>query len=178
MIEPKPLSKGSRTKQSIVDTAHQLFIEKGYAGTSMRDISDRSGLALGGIYNHFANKEAIFSEVMISKHPFHQVIPLLQSAPGDTVEAFVRNAAKDMVSELGRRPDFIKLLFVEMVEFEGRDLPAMFGVVFPQVLPLIERFTSNQPELRDINPFVLFRAFLGLFFSYFMTEFLLARLSP
>ena len=174
MTESNNLSKGERTRQSVVDAAHQLFIEKGYAGTSMRDIAERSGLALGGIYNHFPNKEAIFSEVIISKHPFHQVLPVLQAAPGDTVEEFARNAAKSMIAELGRRPDFIKLLFVELVEFEGKDLPNMFSVVFPQILPLVERFTSRQHELREINPIVLFRAFLGLFFSYYMTEFLLA----
>jgi AcrR family transcriptional regulator len=173
MSESIPLSKGERTRRAIVDAAHLLFVEQGYAATSMRQIAERSGLALGGIYNHFPNKEAIFSEVMVVKHPFHEVLPLLQAAAGDTVEQFVRNAAKNMVKELGRRPDFIKLMFVELVEFEGKDLPKMFGVVFPQVLPLVERFRKQKGEIRDIDPFVLFRAFLGLFFSYYMTEFML-----
>jgi AcrR family transcriptional regulator len=174
MPEPNSLSKGERTRQTVVDSAHLLFVEQGYAATSMRQIAERAGLALGGIYNHFPNKEAIFTEVIISKHPFHQVLPLLQEAPGDTVEEFVRNAARNMVAELGRRPDFIRLLFVELVEFEGRDLPKMFQVIFPQVLPLVQRFRAGKGELRNIDPFVLFRAFLGLFFSYYMTEFLLA----
>ncbi len=168
------LSKGKRTKQAIVDAAHLLFVEQGYAATSIRQIAEKSGLALGGIYNHFPNKEAIFSEVIISKHPFHQVLPLLQAAPGKTVEEFVRNAAKSMVAELGKRPDFVKLIFVELVEFEGRNLPKMFTLVFPQILPLIARFNKSKRELREIDTFVLFRAFLGLFFSYYMTEFLLA----
>ena len=166
-------TKGERTRQNIIDAAHMLFVEQGFAGTSMRQIAERSGLALGGIYNHFPNKEAIFTEVIIAKHPFHQVLPLLQAAPGDTVEEFVRNGAKSMVSELGRRPDFVKLLFVELVEFEGRNLPRMFQVVFPQILPMVERFRSSQGELRDINTLILFRAFLGLFFSFYMTEFML-----
>ena len=168
-----PLSKGKRTKQTIVDAAHLLFVEQGYAATSIRQIAEKAGLALGGIYNHFPNKEAIFSEVIVNKHPFHQVLPLLQAAPGNTVEEFVRNAANSMVAELGRRPDFIKLIFVELVEFEGRNLPKMFTVVFPQILPLVQRFKKAKGELRDIDTFVLFRAFLGLFFSYYMTEFLL-----
>ncbi|KAF0110885.1 MAG: putative TetR family transcriptional regulator [Chloroflexi bacterium] len=174
MPQPSSLTKGERTRQTIIDAAHTLIVEQGYAGTSMRQISERAGLALGGIYNHFPNKEAIFVEVIISKHPFHQVLPLLQAAPGDTVEEFVRNAAKRMIAELGRRPDFIKLIFVELVEFEGRDLPRMFQVIFPQVLPLVQRFQSHEGELRPIDPFILFRAFLGLFISYYMTELLLA----
>jgi hypothetical protein len=81
-----------------------------------------------------------------------------------------------MLAELGRRPDFLKLMFVELVEFEGRNLPKMFQFVYPQVLPLVERFRSRKGELRDIDALTLFRAFLGLFFSFYMTEFLLAGL--
>ena len=173
-MEEETLSKGERTRQSVLQAAYELFLEKGYAATSVREIAERTGLALGGIYNHFENKEAIFSELMIERHPFHQILPLLQSAPGDTVEEFVRNAARSMVAELGRRPDFIKFLLVELVEFKGRDLPTMFTVVYPQILPLIQRFQTNRKDLRPIPPVVLFRAFLGLFFSFYMTEFLLA----
>lgn len=173
-MDEETLSKGGRTRQSILQAAYEAFLEKGYAATSMREIAERAGLALGGIYNHFENKQAIFSELIVERHPFHQILPLLQAAPGDTVEEFVRNAARRMLDELGRRPDFIKLIFIEMVEFNGRDFPEMFRVVFPQILPLIQRFQSGQANLRSIPPFILFRAFLGLFFSFYMTEFLLA----
>jgi Transcriptional regulator len=167
-------TKGARTSRVIIESAYTLFLEQGYAATSMRQIAERSGLALGGIYNHFASKEAIFSDLIIAKHPFHEILPLLQAAPGDTVEEFVRNAAKSMVGELGRRPDFIKFLFIELVEFSGRDVPKMFKIVYPQIAPIIQRFQTRQGKLRKIPPFVLFRAFLGLFFSFYITEFLLA----
>ena len=168
------LSKGERTRQCLLQAAYELFLEKGYAATSMREMAERTGLALGGIYNHFETKEAIFSELIIERHPFHQILPLLQDAPGDTVEEFVRNAARSMVAELGHRPDFIKFLFIELVEFDGRDLPRMFTVVYPQIQPLIQRFQDNRGDLRPISPIILFRSFLGLFFSFYMTEFLLA----
>ena len=173
-MQAETLSKGERTRQTIIEAAYELFLEQGYAATSMRQIAERTGLALGGIYNHFENKQAIFSELIIDRHPFHQVLPLLQAASGETVEEFVHNAARSMLDELGRRPDFIKLMFIELVEFEGRDFPEMFKVVFPQILPLIQRFQASEGKMRPIPPFILFRAFLGLFFSFYMTEFLLA----
>jgi AcrR family transcriptional regulator len=173
-MQAETLSKGERTRQTIIEAAYELFLEQGYAATSMRQIAERTGLALGGIYNHFENKQAIFSELIIDRHPFHQVLPLLQAASGKTVEEFVHNAARSMLDELGRRPDFIKLMFIELVEFEGRDFPEMFKVVFPQILPLIQRFQASEGRMRPIPTFILFRAFLGLFFSFYMTEFLLA----
>lgn len=173
MTKSEALSKGERTRQVVIEAAHQLFVDQGYAATSMRQIAEKAGLALGGIYNHFPNKESIFSVVLMAYHPFHQVLPLLTKAQGETFEDFVRNAAKSMVAELGRRPDFIKLFFVELVEFEGKNMPTMFQTVFPQVLPLVKRFTDSKGELRGLHPFVLFRSFLGLFFSFYMTELLL-----
>jgi AcrR family transcriptional regulator len=167
------LSKGERTHRAIIESAYTLFLEQGYTATSMRQIAGRTGLALGSIYNHFDSKEAIFSDLIISKHPFHQVLPLLLTATGDTVEEFVRNAARSMVGELGRRPDFVKFMFVELVEFNGRDVPKMIKIIYPQVAPIIERFQASRGELRSIPPFILFRAFVGLFFSFYLTEYLL-----
>jgi len=167
------LTKGERTHQAIIESAYTLFLEHGYAATSMRQIAERAGLALGGIYNHFASKEAIFSELIIDRHPYQQILPILLKTPTDDIETFVRTAAQAMVSELGKRPDFIKLMLIEMVEFNGRNMPNMLKQVLPQVLPMIEKF--NKKALRSIPPFVFFRAFLGLFFSYYMTELLLAN---
>ncbi len=167
------LSKGERTHQAIKKAAYSLFIRQGYAATSMRQIAERAGLALGGIYNHFESKEAIFSELIIDQHPFQQILPILLKAPSDDVEAFVRNAAHTMVKELGKRPDFIKLMLIEMVEFNGRNMPNMLKQILPQILPLLGKFNKNL--IPSIPPFIFFRAFLGLFFSYFITELLLAN---
>jgi hypothetical protein len=60
-----------------------------------------------------------------------------------------------------------------MVEFNGRNLPNLLEQVLPQVLPLIGKF--NTQNLRSIPPFILFRAFLGLFLSFYMSELLLAN---
>ncbi|MFH1523705.1 MAG: TetR/AcrR family transcriptional regulator [Chloroflexota bacterium] len=169
------LTKGERTHQAIIEAAYELFLQQGYAATSMRQIAEKAGLALGGIYNHFAGKEAIFSELIIERHPFQQILPVLLNTPANNIEQFVRSAAKTMVDELGKRPDFIKLMFIEIVEFNGRNMPNILEHVLPQVLPLIEKFNKNKKVLRPIPPFVFFRAFLGLFFSYYMTELLLSN---
>ena len=51
------------TVQKILDTAEQLFIEKGYDHASLQDIIDATGLSKGAIYHHFASKEDIFYSV-------------------------------------------------------------------------------------------------------------------
>ena len=170
--ENKPLSHPENSRQAILQAAYELFLENGYSATSMRQIASRSGLALGGIYNHFPGKVSIYSTLIVERHPFQQIIPVLLATPAENVEQFVRNSAHAMISELGKRPDFIKMMFIEMVEFNGRNMPLIQEKVLAQVLPLVERFNEKK-MLRPIPPFVLFRAFLGLFFSFYMTELML-----
>jgi AcrR family transcriptional regulator len=166
-------TKGERTRRAILDAAYELFLEQGYSATSMRQIAERAGLALGGIYNHFDSKEEIFREILLEQHPYRQVLPVILASPGDNVEEFVRNSAQALVTELGKRPDFIKLMFTELVEFSGKNLGSIVPHTLPQVLPILHRFMKMRNDVRKIPPPVLFRAFLGMFFSYYMTEFLL-----
>lgn len=167
------LKKGEQTKKLIIDASYQLFLDKGYAATSMRDIASRAGLALGGIYNHFPGKEAIFSELIAVCHPYHSIIPILAHVRGSDPETFFRSAAHRMVLELGKNPDFIKLMMIEIVEFNGRNMPKVLEAEFPQILSVIQHFNAPNKALQDIPPMTIFRAFIGLFFSYYITELLL-----
>jgi AcrR family transcriptional regulator len=53
------MTKGERTKQHIIETAMPVFSQQGVAGTSMTDLVAATGLQKGGIYGHFASKEAL-----------------------------------------------------------------------------------------------------------------------
>jgi TetR/AcrR family transcriptional repressor of nem operon len=56
------VTKGQQTKQEIVRKAAPLFNQKGYAGTSLSDLMDATGLQKGGIYRHFSGKEELAIE--------------------------------------------------------------------------------------------------------------------
>jgi AcrR family transcriptional regulator len=164
------VSKGDRTRQAIIEAAYRLFADQGFHGTSMREIATGAGLALGGIYNHFDGKEAIFEAALLAKHPYREVLHILQSAPGETAADFVRNAARTVLSELGKRPDFLKLAFVELSEFKGKHAVVLYQTIFPEVLPVVMRLANLKGELRnDLPPQVILFSFLGLFFSFYMT---------
>jgi len=53
------LSKADRTRQYIIETTAGIFNTKGYAGTSMSDITEATGLTKGSIYGNFGNKEDV-----------------------------------------------------------------------------------------------------------------------
>ena len=177
MVTEDTLSKGERTSHAIVDAAYDLIVERGYAATSMRQIADKAGLALGSIYNHFPSKEDVFVAVIKERHPLLQIVPLLNAVEGETVEAFARNAARTLIAELGHHPEFLNLLLIEIVEFKGEHVPVVFEKMFPMIEQLAQRLSNLQGDMREIPQFVLARAFLGMFFSFFITELFLNRSS-
>jgi TetR/AcrR family transcriptional regulator, transcriptional repressor for nem operon len=53
------MSKAQQTKARIVQQAAAVFNQKGYAGSSIADIMQATGLKKGGIYNHFQSKDEL-----------------------------------------------------------------------------------------------------------------------
>src|SRR5262245_66287683 len=94
-------TKGERTRADIIEVAYALFLEKGYNGTSIRDIADRARIAPGGIYNHFAGKEDIFVGVFMERHPYLEIIPAMNAARGERFQANVRDASRRLVAVRG-----------------------------------------------------------------------------
>jgi AcrR family transcriptional regulator len=171
-------SKSDRTSQAIIDSAYALFTSQGYAATSMRQIADKAGLALGGIYNHFSSKEEIFQTVVQQRHPFFKLLPLLRETQGETLDEYIHGAARNLVAELGQHPEFLNLMLIELVEFKARHAPLLFDKIFPEIMEIAGRVAVFQDASRSIPAPLLMRAFLGMFFSFFLTELLLKNLLP
>jgi TetR/AcrR family transcriptional repressor of nem operon len=56
------MTKGEQTRREIVRKAAPLFNQKGFAGTSLSDLMEATGLQKGGIYRHFSSKEELAAE--------------------------------------------------------------------------------------------------------------------
>lgn len=52
------------TRARIIDTAAELFAERGYAGTSMRDLAEKLGVTPAALYYHFPSKADILKELV------------------------------------------------------------------------------------------------------------------
>ena len=175
MTVKETLKKGEATRLAIEDVAIQLFLEQGYHATSMRQIADHAGLALGGIYNHFSSKEEIFEAIIVDQHPYKKILPLILEVEGETGEEFFGNAFRIVVNELGQQPEFINLMFIELVEFKGKHGSVMLREISPKVFPVFERVIKTRRDLRVSNPAILMRSFFGMVVSYFVTEMVLSN---
>ena len=59
--------KGDLRKQAILDTAEELFFEKGYARATIQDFLDRLDCSKGSFYHHFDSKLQVLAELCRQK---------------------------------------------------------------------------------------------------------------
>jgi len=60
-------ARGERRQAALLDAASTLFLERGYAGTSLDDVIDRAGGSRRTVYEVFGNKEGLFAAAVQAK---------------------------------------------------------------------------------------------------------------
>lgn len=168
----------SDTPQAILHAAYDLFLQKGYHGTSMRAIAAQAGIALGGIYNHYSSKEDIFRSVLLAFHPYTEILPALADADVRSVEELVVSAGRMIDRALRNQPHLINLMFIEIVEFRSKHIPDLLAVILPEISRILTRFSEAGDGLRPIPIPMLMRTFMGLILGYVLTENALGVTAP
>ncbi|MEA2691416.1 MAG: hypothetical protein QOJ16_803 [Acidobacteriota bacterium] len=81
---PAKTRKGEQTREQILETALDLFREKGYEQTTMRAIAQAAGVAVGNAYYYFRSKEHLIQAFYGRLHDEHLAVcaPLLARQRG------------------------------------------------------------------------------------------------
>lgn len=108
MARPKN-ADGQRTRQAILDAALDLFADKGFFGTSLRDVAGAVGVRESALYNYFAGKDALFDALLeahqttkserltaFAEGPIADGRALLEQLAISTLESFVEPREQKM----------------------------------------------------------------------------------
>lgn len=111
---PLPEAVPSGSRRLILETALRLFAERGYSGTSIRDIAAACGLQGPTIYSHYPSKEHVLAELVRIAHEEHlrrvrTALLETQPDPRDQIRAYVR-------AHVGFHTDFPMLAVVGNTE--------------------------------------------------------------
>ncbi len=175
MSEPTA-SKGDQTRAEILDAARKLFTSKGYSATSMRDIAEASGnRAVAGLYNHFANKKALFEALFAERNPYEELVNLLEANHGDTAAAFIRNGLSQVMPLMARHFSFVELVEIDIREFGGENLRREMSSILPRAFMVAQR-VSALPGMRPIESLALIRLLASTVIGFIATESLAAKL--
>lgn len=95
----------AQPREAILEVATQLFSERGYEATKMRDIAKAVGLLPGSLYAHIESKETLLLEIV--EAAIDRLYTIVEAIAMSTEPADVRMRAaiKAHVAEAARNPD-------------------------------------------------------------------------
>ncbi len=130
-----------RRKALVMDVATGLFVERGFAATSLVDIARSAGVATRTLYQHFGDKEAIFREVIFARDE-GAALERPSVVPGDTLFTALERAGRYtyqvtyreksiglmrlMIAESNRFPEFMQSVAISIFARFRRNIEKVF----------------------------------------------------
>lgn len=130
-----------RRKERVMEISTELFVQRGYAATSLVDIARGAGVATRTLYQHFGDKEAIFREVVFARDA-STAIERPGVEPEDTLFTALRRLGhyayavtyrdqsiglmRLMIAESTRFPDFMRSLAISIFARFRRNFEKVF----------------------------------------------------
>ncbi|HEX3558030.1 MAG TPA: TetR/AcrR family transcriptional regulator [Pyrinomonadaceae bacterium] len=178
----------------IVKVAMRLFSERGFRGTTTKEIAHAAGVSEAIIFRHFATKEELYTAIIDYKacagiaagladdESSHPVIETIRACVGDAMERrddreVFRRIALAMMEHHARDHEFLRLLLYSALE--GHQLAQIFWDknvrVLYEFLGGYVRERQREGAFRDVDPFVAVRAFNGAIIHHSLNKILWER---
>ena len=166
--QASPVPRGEKRRDQISAVAESMFLERGYAETTMQLIAERAGASKETLYRHFGCKEALFSEVVrrrsalmmggeeseLSGAPKQVLLDLALSMLHFLGGADSICLYRVVVSESPREPELGRIFYAQGP-----------GRVIARLSEYLRR-AAARGELRVADPDLAARLFLGAVLSY------------
>ncbi|MFZ2871664.1 TetR/AcrR family transcriptional regulator [Zavarzinia sp.] len=153
-------------QRQVMAAASELFMDQGFAGTSMDAVARKAGVSKATVYAHFASKEDLF-EAMVAQGSVERFASLM-TADLDTlgVEAALSTVAHEFMGVL-TSPQSLKTLRLVMAEAGRRpDLAARFYRAGPaKVMAALTAYLERARARGDLDiedPRIAAELFFGM----------------
>jgi AcrR family transcriptional regulator len=103
--------KGDQTKTLILETALEMFRERGYDETTMRAIAQKAGVSLGNAYYYFSSKEYLIQAIYQRIHDDHLALAEPALEKHDTLKARLLTVMRLKIDILKPYHQFAGVLF-------------------------------------------------------------------
>jgi TetR/AcrR family transcriptional regulator len=174
-----PLARGVDTRERVLQVALSLFAERGYRGTSLRDIAKRIGIKAPSLLHHFPSKQQLYLAVLDGIfNGMEDSAHAVMASPGG-YQVQMRRAIADSIDFIARGPDAMKLLWKEFADESGVGRPVMKRRLPPLNAIGVNFLFRGQREgvfRSEIEPFNYLQTLHSLITSYFVTAAVVKRL--
>lgn len=140
------------TRSRILEAAHQLFVIRGFADVSIREIAELSGVNKSLIHHYFGSKEGLWEEVKDQAFALYAASQKAELEKSQTSKAtLVQNSVIKYFKFLQEHPDFVRLFAWSHLEGDS----ACSRHDGELIKLAMERIMQSQDEgafRKDVNP--------------------------
>lgn len=169
-------------REQILQTAVSLFSQRGFKGTTTKEIAKAAGVSEAIIFRHFANKEELYGAILDSKscrdglrrYPWESNEVLQDAIRTKDDFAVFYNLALQAIDNHHKDEAFMRLLFYSALE-EHQLAERFFGEFITQIYGFIGEYVSERQAdgaMREVNPRIVVRAFLGMLIHHSLNNIL------
>jgi AcrR family transcriptional regulator len=165
------------TREKILDAGLKLFSKKGFLGATTKEIAKKAGVAELTVFRHFSSKDKLFEE-MIQNYSFLPALKdLLPGLKDLAYEDALYEIGKAFLLRLSERSDLIKIMHSEIHLYPTKVKEIYHNIIDEVFSTLASYFRDLQGRgiLREFQPELGARAFLGMLFSYFNAQEIMMR---
>jgi AcrR family transcriptional regulator len=160
-------------RQQIIEAAMELFAQKGFRGTTTRDLAAHAGVNEAIIFRHFKTKEELYSAIIEHKAGEHrktQLEELERLADANDDEKFFQAVGSTFLQRHEADTTFLRLLLFSALE--GHQLSDMFASSMADRHPIANYIQRriDQGAFRPVNPQLAARSLFGMFASFVLWQ--------
>jgi TetR/AcrR family transcriptional regulator len=173
------LRRPTDTRDRVLQVAQALFAERGYRGTSLRDIAKRIGIKAPSLLHHFPSKQQLYLAVL------DKMFESLEDAANaiawgrESRQERMRQAVAGAIDFIASHPDFVRIMWKEMADESGvgrqvlkRRLPPLFSTA----VNFIFRGQRDGEFRTEVDPLHFMWSLNSITIGYFTTAAMVRRL--
>ena len=169
--DPVGRMKGDERREHILQAAVKLFSQRGFSGTTTKEIARASGVSEAMVFRHFASKDTLYAAILdgkagqdgVHEYPWESNLELQAAiASKDDFSVFYHFGLQAM-NKHQSDPNFIRLLLFSALE-EHKISQQFFDEFVDRIYGFLGEYIHSRQEegaMREVNPRIVTRAFLG-----------------
>lgn len=180
--DPAVRMKGDKRREQILQTAVELFSQRGFKGTTTKEIARAAGVSEAMVFRHFATKDELYGAILdnkscadgVHRFPWEANEKLKQAIEQKDDFAVFYNIALDALNKHQADVGFMRLLFYSALE-EHVLAERFFNDFIAKIYEFIGGYISQRQSdgaFRKMNPRIAVRSFLGMLIHHSLNNIL------
>lgn len=173
---------GDKRREQIIHTAVNLFSQKGFKGTTTKEIARAAGVSEAMVFKHFESKDALYGALLhtkgcregVQRFPWEENTKLQRALNKKDDFAVFYNIALDAMAKHQADVGFMRLLMYSALE-EHELAERFFNEFVAKVYEFIGGYIAQRQRdgvFRKMDPRIAVRAFLGMLIHHSLNNIL------